>query len=314
MTTGVGIVSVGVAAPNTTGTPPVVQTTPPIDFPNPAPARYPIELRTWLQSLPLNLSGQDTFYGGAGMGAKAFDHPNPRGYIPAIDLKTWVQPTPLNLVGRDQFYGVGGPTYDWPNPRGPVGSIELRSWIVASPALRVFTPSYYGGGYPNYDFPNPKGPRRGIDLYGWTSALNLELFTYPGLPALSFSSERAAFTAFASDSPSGQGWKGPGYMAKYEIDTSVQINGSFVNSLTGAYADPTGVTLFVLDPNGLKSTYSYTGQASSPIVRDSQGHYHFTVTASISGTWTYKWQATGSVIATSPDTTFVVNASTLIAG
>jgi hypothetical protein len=157
--------------------------------------------------------------------------------------------------------------------------------------------------YTTYDFPvwfqqiNQVGPQ----------------FTPPAVPtvlALAFSSDQSAYSASASDSPSGQNWSGAGYMAKYEIDTSIQLNTEFINSLTGVYVDPSLVTLYILNPNGGTNIVNYPGAVS----RNSQGHYFYQLTPNISGSWTYKWQATGTAVATSPDTSFTVNASLLIAG
>ena len=103
-------------------------------------------------------------------------------------------------------------------------------------------------------------------------------------------------------------------MAKYEIDTSIELAGVFINSLSGVYIDPTGVTLYILDPSGVQSLFQYNTTPSSPITRDALGRYHYTVSPGKSGTWSYKWQGSGTAVATSPDTTFVVNPSSMIAG
>lgn len=100
-------------------------------------------------------------------------------------------------------------------------------------------------------------------------------------------------------------------MAAYEIDTAIELQGVFLNALTGVYADPTAINLLVLDPTGVSTTYTWP---SATIVRDSIGHFHQIITPSKSGIWTYKWQGTGAVVATSPDTTFTINASALIPG
>jgi hypothetical protein len=304
---GLGYVGLGIADPFPSASAPSnAPSSPPFDQPNPRGPLYPIELRTFLQSTKLTLIGQDTFFG---HGGPNYDWPNPRGYAQPIDLKTWMQSTPLNLVGKDKFYGLGGPSYDYPNPRAPQRSIDLINFTSSGLALtRTIAPPLLT--LANYDFPNPRGPQRSIDALSITGSLNIPLFTIFGTPALVFSVDRPATLVFASDSPSGQGWKGAGYMAKYEIDSSVQINGDILNSITNIYVDPTGVTLFILDPTGAQTLVQYPG----PVTRDSQGHYHYTISPSKSGTWTYKWQATGSFVGTSPDTTFVVNPSILIAG
>jgi hypothetical protein len=115
----------------------------------------------------------------------------------------------------------------------------------------------------------------------------------------------------ASDSRSGQGWSGAGFMSLYEIDTTIELLGIFINSLTGVYADPTSITLFILDPSGVQTSQIWPGGA---IVRDSLGHFHFIMTPAKSGNWTYKWQGFGTAQATSQDTIFTVNASALIPG
>jgi hypothetical protein len=69
--------------------------------------------------------------------------------------------------------------------------------------------------------------------------------------------------------------------------------------------------LFVIDPTGAQTTQVWPG---GNIIRDSLGHFHYIITPAISGNWTYKWQGTGAVVATSPDTTFTVKSSALIPG
>ena len=100
-------------------------------------------------------------------------------------------------------------------------------------------------------------------------------------------------------------------MSQYEIDTSIELQCVFTNSLTGVYADPTTITLYIIDPTGFQTTQAWPG---GPIIRDSLGHFHTIITPSISGNWTYKWRGTGTATASSPDTIFTVNASALIPG
>ena len=129
--------------------------------------------------------------------------------------------------------------------------------------------------------------------------------------AASKAKDFGGFVFKASDSPSGQNWSGAGFMAIYEIDTTLELQGIFTNALTGQYADPTAITLYILDPAGVQTTQIWPGGA---IVRDNTGHFHFIMTPAKSGNWTYKWQGTGAANATSPDTIFTVNASALIPG
>jgi hypothetical protein len=115
----------------------------------------------------------------------------------------------------------------------------------------------------------------------------------------------------ANDSPSGQDWSGGGYMSQYEIDTTIELQGIFTNALTGVYADPTSITLYIQDPTGTQTTQAWPGPN---IIRDSLGHFHYIITPAISGNWIYKWRGIGAAQATSPDTIFTVNASALIPG
>jgi hypothetical protein len=123
------------------------------------------------------------------------------------------------------------------------------------------------------------------------------------------SADVAAATFKASDSPSGQNWSGQGFMAEYEIDTTIELQGVFTNALQGVYADPTSITLYILDPQGSETTQIWPG---SNIIRDSLGHFHFIMTPTLAGIWTYKWQGLGPASATSPDTKFTVFGTSLV--
>lgn len=89
----------------------------------------------------------------------------------------------------------------------------------------------------------------------------------------------------------------------YQIDTLIQLSGGFTD-LNGAPADPTTVTLLVRNPAGYEVTYS-----GSDITHVGTGSYSIQITPTLSGTWIYKWEGTGAVIATSADTPFYVEPS-----
>lgn len=102
-------------------------------------------------------------------------------------------------------------------------------------------------------------------------------------------------------------------MNKYEIDTQIEVVGTFLNvspNVPSVPADPTAVTLYVLDPSGNETQHTYPGD----VVRNGIGLYSFTFVPSGPGIWTYKWQGAGQVIATSRDTLFFVRASNLTVG
>lgn len=98
-------------------------------------------------------------------------------------------------------------------------------------------------------------------------------------------------------------------MNMYQIDTQIQLNGKFYNVAANVPADPTTTTLYVEDPSGNVTEYG----PGTPIVRTSVGVYYMLFVPSGPGEWTYQWQGTGAVIATSPATKFFVKASDLIA-
>lgn len=76
-------------------------------------------------------------------------------------------------------------------------------------------------------------------------------------------------------------------MATYDIGDVVKLTGTF-RDVDGDLANPTTVTLTVLEPDGTTSTPS----ASS----SSTGIYTATVTIDQSGTWRYRWEGTGDVV------------------
>jgi len=98
-----------------------------------------------------------------------------------------------------------------------------------------------------------------------------------------------------------------GYGTSFELLTTLVIEAAFVNS-DDIYVDPNGVVqLLLLDPNG-----SLTTVENMP--RDGAGRFHYAFVPTVSGTYQYKFRGTGSVNVTSPDASFTVNSSTIIAG
>ena len=80
----------------------------------------------------------------------------------------------------------------------------------------------------------------------------------------------------------------------YSPNQPVRMSVAF--TVLGSLTDPTTVALTVKDPNGTKTTYTY---AASQVLKDSIGSYHFDVTPTISGSWFYGWQSTGTAAADS---------------
>lgn len=60
----------------------------------------------------------------------------------------------------------------------------------------------------------------------------------------------------------------------------------------GALADPTEVKLYVVDPEGVRSTYVYT---SDQLTRASTGKYNKSFVVNKGGYWHWRWEGTGAV-------------------
>lgn len=97
-------------------------------------------------------------------------------------------------------------------------------------------------------------------------------------------------------------------MNVYQVDTIVQLNVTFYNVALNLPADPTAVALFTEAPDGTVSQVP-----ANQIVRTGTGTYYCDFLPNGPGLWKYKWQGSGStVVATSRDTPFFVQASQLI--
>lgn len=96
------------------------------------------------------------------------------------------------------------------------------------------------------------------------------------------------------------------YQTQFEIQSSIRIECAFMDALENVYADPTNVFIFVRGPNGITNRFDHP-------FRDGVGHYHFILAPSRHGVYTYKWQGTGALAATTPDMSLTVNGSPFIA-
>lgn len=90
----------------------------------------------------------------------------------------------------------------------------------------------------------------------------------------------------------------------YELETLVRFSVAFTTTATGLAGDPAAVTLWMLDPNGVQSSFTWAG---GQIVRDGVGAYHLDFAPDVTGRWTYKWQGALPIEVTSPDQYFIVN-------
>jgi hypothetical protein len=78
----------------------------------------------------------------------------------------------------------------------------------------------------------------------------------------------------------------------YALGQLVRVTGLFEDD-AGTDIDPATVTLEVLSPSGVVSTYVYQGSPDT-VERDSVGNYHVDVTANEIGDWFYVWTSTGT--------------------
>lgn len=88
----------------------------------------------------------------------------------------------------------------------------------------------------------------------------------------------------------------------YQLGAQVRCSAIFVNA-DGDEDDPTAVTFYQRDPEGVTTEYIY--DTDPEVVRTAAGRYYVLVTASMSRTWTYRFEGTGDVVA-ADETTFTV--------
>lgn len=94
----------------------------------------------------------------------------------------------------------------------------------------------------------------------------------------------------------------------FEINSTIRILGEFANVASGVYQDPgTTLVLLLLTPAGVLNVITN-------ITYDDTGLFHYDFSPSESGVWIYKWRGAGQLSATSPDLTFTVKPSVIIAG
>ena len=79
---------------------------------------------------------------------------------------------------------------------------------------------------------------------------------------------------------------------EYPKKSLIKVSAIFKDD-NGADADPTTVTLIVIDPAGLKTSYVYLTDVE--VVRDSLGHFHAAFSADLEGRYFYRWEGEGAV-------------------
>ena len=89
----------------------------------------------------------------------------------------------------------------------------------------------------------------------------------------------------------------------YELGNTVILSVQFVALRPTVPADPVATTCRVLDPTGAETDYTGT-----QLTRTGVGAYQVPVLPTIVGTWSYRWEGTGTVVA-AHDNTFKVSPS-----
>jgi hypothetical protein len=81
--------------------------------------------------------------------------------------------------------------------------------------------------------------------------------------------------------------------------TNAYVAGSVIRlaavfTASSVATDPTTITLLIRTPSLGLLQYTY---AAAQITRDSTGNYHYDLTTTNSGTYSYRWAAGGAVVA-----------------
>ncbi len=91
----------------------------------------------------------------------------------------------------------------------------------------------------------------------------------------------------------------------YDVGDKVRLTNTFTDT-DGNAADPTAIAAAVKDPEGTTTQFDYAGT----ITKSSTGVYYIDVTIDDEGTWSYRWEGTGAVVA-AVEGTFVARRQTV---
>ena len=79
-------------------------------------------------------------------------------------------------------------------------------------------------------------------------------------------------------------------MNQYILNQSVNLRVTI--KVSGALADPTGLTFMLQDPDGTETSYIYGTNAQ--LEKDAVGKYHVQYTLNKYGIWTVRYEGTGA--------------------
>jgi hypothetical protein len=91
---------------------------------------------------------------------------------------------------------------------------------------------------------------------------------------------------------------------KIFIGRPVRLNINF--SIDDVDVDPTDVTLDVMSPSAVKTTYTYD---EGTVYRSSAGDYYCDVTPTEAGRWSFRWSSTGTTTTDAQEDYFLVQTS-----
>ena len=92
------------------------------------------------------------------------------------------------------------------------------------------------------------------------------------------------------------------YQAGNVVNMTVQFT---TTSNSGIPADPTTIKLRVIDPNDIETDYTYSGGA---LIKTSVGNYSYPLQVLTAGTYNYRFEGLGAVIAAA-ESSFQVSSS-----
>lgn len=90
------------------------------------------------------------------------------------------------------------------------------------------------------------------------------------------------------------------------VNTEVRLDARFFDD-SDTDTDPDTVKLYLIDPNGTATTYTYL--TDDELGRTDTGDYYCDVTPNMSGRWFWRWEATGSSTTVAQEGNFIVDYS-----
>jgi hypothetical protein len=80
----------------------------------------------------------------------------------------------------------------------------------------------------------------------------------------------------------------------YDTGDVARVSCTFTNP-AGAFADPTTVRAKYKAPG--QATVTKTYLVDSEVIRDSAGKFHMDMALTLAGTWRYRWEGEGTIVA-----------------